>query len=304
MKVIKTKKFKESILTSIINQKEEFQDISGPFVSKLHHRYQTQDKLYFITDLVVGSKLSDYLLRKFQLKEKAVRFYAAEMVLALKAIHEKGVIYKGLKPSNVLIDHQGHIKVKEPGVSLLTEDNLSRNTTSGESSYIAPEILLGEGASRMNDWWSFGAIMYEMVSGYPPFLKSHNKEGNRFTNIINTQINCSKRISNALKDFLLKILCINPNERLGFNGISEIMNHEFFQNLNWDLIAQRQLEPPYIPKNKSISGINVSFLEEDLFQSFEDDQEGVFRNRAETVKNLYVKKFAESDHAASDSTRE
>mmetsp|Transcript_27138 Transcript_27138/g.24010 ORF Transcript_27138/g.24010 Transcript_27138/m.24010 type:complete len:199 (-) Transcript_27138:419-1015(-) len=198
MKVIKIKKETDEEISFIINQKTTFQNINSPFVSKLHHRFQTNNKLYFITDLANGSKLSDYMLRKFQLKEKAVRFYAAELVLAIKAMHEAQKFYKGLKPSHVLIDPQGHIKITEPGISVLEGIEELKRKNSGTSNYVAPEILIGNEYSKMNDWWSLGAILYEMISGYPPFLKySRSNDKRTFSNVTNNQIKSSKRISNA-----------------------------------------------------------------------------------------------------------
>jgi len=203
MKVIKDKKSTSESKIQLIKQKKAFKNISSPFLSKLHHQFQSHNKLYFITDLVYGSKLSDYILRKFQLKEKEIKFYTTELVMAIKYLHDNDIVYKGLKPNKILLDTQGHIRLIEPGMSIINEIQSLKGKMSGISNYIAPEILTGNSYSKINDWWSLGAIITEMVSGYPPFLKcTKGREGNYFTIVTNNQI----KSSNSLKDFLEKIL--------------------------------------------------------------------------------------------------
>lgn len=265
MKVIrKSKLHNQNDIDKIQKEKKIFKLLNYPFFAKLHYSFQTNDKLYFVLDLVKGEQLGDYMLRKFQLKEKAAKFYAAEIVLAIKYLHENNIIYRDFNPDNIIIDSNGHIKLTDFGFSAFYKSDESKTSICGTANYIAPEVLSGKGYSKMIDWWSLGAIVYEMISGYPPFLQNINNEKDiRYSNVTNNQIKFSKKFSPALIDFLDKILIIDPKERLGSNGIEEIMQHKFFKNVNWDDVHKRKLKPPYIPKLKDDPGVHISLVKVD-----------------------------------------
>jgi serine/threonine protein kinase len=129
MKVIKKKALVNEVdKKRVLQEKKIFKLVDHPFIVKLHYSFQTHQKFYFILDLVNGDQMYEYMLRKFQLKEKAVKFYAAELVLALKCLHENDIIYRDLKPSNILIDSQGHIKIIDFGLSTFTDLNAVRQS--------------------------------------------------------------------------------------------------------------------------------------------------------------------------------
>ncbi|CAI2371424.1 unnamed protein product [Moneuplotes crassus] len=304
MKVVRLKNLPVEYQEEIIAQKQTFKDINCYFLSKLHHHFVAQRKLYFITDLVKGTKLSDYLYRKFQVKEKAIKFYAAEMVIALKALHDNDVTYPGLTPGNIMIDTQGHVKILEPGRSNIQNITTLLGQIEGTSHYVAPEVVQGNELSHINDWWSLGAILYEMVSGYPPFLKfSENTGEMEFTLVKNNQIFSSKKISTSFKDFLKKLLCIDPENRLGAGGAEEIMKHEFFDSLIWESIALKQQETPYLPKEIPVS--SPPQKEKECSKDFEEWKESPRTDKPCSYPSKFLPEFCMSnDVVLSVSTNE
>ena len=144
--------------------------IDHPFVVKLHFAFQNSETFYFITDFLNGGELFHHLCNEIRFSENRARFYAAELILALDHLHKNGIIYRDLKPENVLLDSQGHIKITDFGLSKLKpEQNNQTNTFCGTPEYLAPEIIIGKGHSFGVDWWSLGMLLYEMISGINPF---------------------------------------------------------------------------------------------------------------------------------------
>lgn len=303
MKVIKKKAIvDEADKKRVLQEKKIFNLVDHPFIVKLHHSFQTHQKFYFILDLVNGDQLYEYMLRKFHLKEKAVKFYAAELVLALKCLHENDIIYRDLKPSNILIDSQGHIKIIDFGLSTFANLNAVRQSIWGSPNYIAPEMLNNMKYSKMVDWWSLGAVLYEMISGYPPFLHATTKSEEKvYTTITCNQIKFSKKLSPALKDFLDGLLRTNPEERLGANGVEEIMKHDFFQGINWLDVKNKTLKPPYVPKVRAPDEVDL-FNEDALKESFEEEQEKEYYEKPVSYKEKHVNKFTFSETSILNTT--
>ena len=183
----------------IVRQMKAYQKATNPFVVKIYHIFQTQQKIYIIMDLVKGVKLGSYIKKKFQLKEKEVRFYASEIFFAIKWLHEDNIIHWNLNPNNILIASDGHIKInlwktaqsleqsllsQTSGSSLADYNKESKTSFWRKSNFVAPEVVDNQNYSFTADWWSLGAMIHQMISGYPPFKNS--------SHIINNQIRFSK----------------------------------------------------------------------------------------------------------------
>lgn len=171
MKVIKKSTLrKESHKKRAITEKNIMQKCESPFIVKLHYTFQTDEKLYYILDFVNGGELHSKLLKKVRLKESLAKFYAAEILLGLKCLHENGVLYRDLKPRNVLVDKDGHIKLIDFGLSKIQSEPENHRMICGTPHYVAPEMLKGDEHTEMVDFWSFGVVVYEMLHGYYPFV--------------------------------------------------------------------------------------------------------------------------------------
>lgn len=219
-----------------------------------------------------------HMQKQRKLPEEHARFYSAEISLALHFLHERGIIYRDLKLDNVLLDSEGHIRLTDYG---MCKEGISRptdvaTTFCGTPNYIAPEILRCEDYRFSVDWWALGVLMYEMMAGRSPFDTGPvtNQEGDQNTEEILFQVilerviriprSLSVRAGKVLKGFLNK----DPNDRLGCigeNGFQDIINHEFFRSIDWQLLESKQISPPYKPYIRDEMGLDnfdTQFTEE------------------------------------------
>ncbi|XP_063227891.1 atypical protein kinase C isoform X5 [Bacillus rossius redtenbacheri] len=244
-------------------EKHVFETASNhPFLVGLHSCFQTPSRLFFVIEFVRGGDLMFHMQRQRRLPEEHARFYAAEISLALNFLHDKGIIYRDLKLDNVLLDHEGHIKLTDYG--MCKEGIRPGDTTStfcGTPNYIAPEILRGEDYGFSVDWWALGVLLYEMLAGRSPFdiagaseNPDQNTEDYLFQVILEKTIRIPRSLSvkaaSVLKGFLNK----NPADRLGCHretGFLDIVNHPFFKSIDWEMLEQKQVAPPYKPRLES-----------------------------------------------------
>nr|AML79164.1 putative LOV domain-containing protein [Drimys winteri] len=254
-------------------EREILDILDHPFLPALYASFQTKTHICLITDYFPGGEL--FLLLDMQpkkvLKEDAVRFYAAEVVVALEYLHCQGIIYRDLKPENVLLQRNGHVSLTDFDLSCLTsckpqllipdaqekrkqkqrhlhpvfvaEPKRASNSFVGTEEYIAPEIITGSGHSSAVDWWALGILLYEMLYGYTPFRgKTRQKT---FANILHKDLKFPGSIQVGLhaRQLMYRLLHRDPKHRLGsYEGANEIKQHPFFHGVNWALI--RCMTPP------------------------------------------------------------
>ncbi|GLD50886.1 protein kinase C iota type [Lates japonicus] len=267
-------------------EKHVFEQASNhPFLVGLHSCFQTESRLFFVIEYVNGGDLMFHMQRQRKLPEEHARFYSAEISLALNYLHERGIIYRDLKLDNVLLDSEGHIKLTDYG--MCKEGLRPGDTTStfcGTPNYIAPEILRGEDYGFSVDWWALGVLMFEMMAGRSPFdivgssdNPDQNTEDYLFQVILEKQIRIPRSLSvkaaSVLKGFLNK----DPKERLGCHpqtGFADIMGHPFFRNVDWDLLEQKQVVPPFKPNISGEFGLDnfdAQFTNEPIQLTPDDD---------------------------------
>jgi len=231
-------------------EREILEGVDSPFIVQLRYAFQTPDRLYMIMDFVNGGELFFHLRRSTRFTEERTRFYAAEIFLALDYLHSIGVIYRDLKPENVLVDVEGHIKLTDFGLSkkfFAGDRNEKTFSFCGTPEYLAPEILKGVGHDKGVDYWSLGALIYEMLAGAPPFYSRSRDE--MFRNMLSKPVQMKSHFSNKAIGLLRNLLVVDPKKR--FSSSNEIKNHPFFEGIDWELLLQKKAEPPFKPQVSS-----------------------------------------------------
>ncbi|KAF7554958.1 hypothetical protein G7046_g6672 [Stylonectria norvegica] len=221
-----------------------------PFVVKLFYAFQDQEMLYLILEYGQGGELFTHLNTEKMFSETDAAFYMAEMLLAISHLHtDLGVVYRDLKPENCLLDADGHLLLTDFGLSKVAVDQSdSCNSMLGTVEYMAPEVVLGKKYGRPVDWWSFGALGYDLMTGSPPFRGGNHAKIQE--NIVKQKLVMPYFLSLDARDLLTRLLRKDPTKRLGANmpkDLQTMKKHRFFRKIDWKRLAARELEPPIQP---------------------------------------------------------
>ncbi|KJX96294.1 serine/threonine-protein kinase gad8 [Zymoseptoria brevis] len=222
--------------------------INNPFIAPLKFSFQSPDKLYLVLAFVNGGELFYHLQKEQRFDINRSRFYAAELLCALECLHGFGVIYRDLKPENILVDYVGHIALCDFGLCKLDmKDEDKTNTFCGTPEYLAPELLHGQGYTKAVDWWTLGVLLYEMLTGLPPFYDENTNE--MYRKILSEPLHFPgpEVVPPAARDLLTKLLDRDATRRLGTNGAAEIKAHPFFHSIDWRKLLDRKYEPSFKP---------------------------------------------------------
>ncbi|XP_043517069.1 mucin-17-like isoform X2 [Frieseomelitta varia] len=214
-----------------------------PYLCHLFCTFQTDSHLFFVMEYLNGGDLMFHIQKSGRFPEPRARFYAAEIWSGLNFLHKKGIVYRDLKLDNVLLDFEGHIRIADFGMCKL-QIFLDRtaDTFCGTPDYMAPEIIKGLKYNQAVDWWSYGVLLYEMLTGQSPF--SGCDEDELFWSICNERPFIPRYLSQDSSDILIALLEKDSGKRLAGH---EIATHSFFESLQWDRLERRQLEPPFKP---------------------------------------------------------
>ncbi|KAI1073498.1 kinase-like protein [Whalleya microplaca] len=221
-----------------------------PFVVKLFYAFQDLEKLYLILEYGQGGELFTHLNTEKMFPEPVAAFYMAEMVLALSHLHDTlGVVYRDLKPENCLLDAQGHLLLTDFGLSkVAVEDDGSCKSILGTVEYMAPEVVLGQKYGKSVDWWSFGALGYDLMTGNPPFRGGNHAKIQH--NIVKQKLVLPYFLGPDAKDLLARLLRKDPAKRLGSHmprDLQALRRHRFFRKIDWKRLAAREMDPPIRP---------------------------------------------------------
>ena len=216
--------------------------LSFPFIVKLFYAFQTETTLNFVLEYAKGGELFSLLRKENILIESEAAFYLAQLCLALKYLHDAGIIYRDLKPENILLDSEGYIKITDFGLCKIVGLEDKSSTFCGTIEYMAPEVLSGKAYSQEVDWWSLGAVGYDMLVGKSPFYSSNRKS--TIEKILKSKLEYPKHISPYSRDILAKLLKKNPNQRIKEEAI---FKHKMFRNIDWLKLRNREICPPYFP---------------------------------------------------------
>ncbi|NWW80614.1 KS6A2 kinase, partial [Climacteris rufus] len=248
MKVLKkaTLKVRDRVRSKM--ERDILAEVNHPFIVKLHYAFQTEGKLYLILDFLRGGDLFTRLSKEVMFTEEDVKFYLAELALALDHLHGLGIIYRDLKPENILLDEEGHIKITDFGLSKEAIDHDKRAYSfCGTIEYMAPEVVNRRGHTQSADWWSFGVLMFEMLTGSLPFQGKDRKE--TMALILKAKLGMPQFLSIEAQSLLRALFKRNPSNRLGagFDGVEEIKRHPFFATIDWNKLYRKEIKPPFKP---------------------------------------------------------
>nr|KAG5685907.1 hypothetical protein BaRGS_005416 [Batillaria attramentaria] len=224
----------------IKNEKEILADISHPFIVNMTWSHKDNTFLYMLMEYVPGGELFSYLRNMGRFNNSASNFYASEIVCALDYLHLRNYVYRDLKPENLLLDREGHLKITDFGFAKKVLDRTW--TLCGTPEYLAPEIILSKGHNKAVDWWSLGVLIFEMLVGYPPFY-ADNPFG-IYEKILAGKVEWPKHIDLVAKDLIKKLLVQDRTRRLGNmkNGAEDIKRHKWFKGVDWDTVPARKLQ--------------------------------------------------------------
>ncbi|CAH1794635.1 unnamed protein product [Owenia fusiformis] len=236
----------------IFSEKKIMSDAKCQFIARLFKTYKDRKFVYMLMEVCLGGELWTILRDRGSFDDQTTRFYVACVVEAFQYLHNHGIIYRDLKPENLLLNNQGYVKLVDFGFAKKIGAGRKTWTFCGTPEYVAPEIILNKGHDHAADYWSLGILMFELLTGSPPFSGA---DPMKTYNIILKGIDViefPKRISRNAHTLIKRLCKDNPSERLGYqkNGITDIKKHKWFQGFDWDGLNRTSLTPPIVPKVK------------------------------------------------------
>ncbi len=233
----------------VMSEKNVMAAMNHPFIIKLFATYKDKDFLYFLLEVCLGGELFTLLRSQRLFDENTAKFYAACVVLAFEHMHAQNIIYRDLKPENLLLDSQGYIKIVDFGFAKIC--NEQTYTLCGTPDYLAPEVILGQGHGKGVDWWTLGVLIYEMLASYPPFYDEDPME--TYKKILGGQVDYPRHFSKEAVDLLSKLLNLKATKRYGVikGGATLIKQHPWFAGFDWDGLYNKQIKAPFLPEVKN-----------------------------------------------------
>ncbi|XP_065831141.1 serine/threonine-protein kinase Sgk2-like [Oscarella lobularis] len=276
---VKTKREEARILA----EAQILRRIDHPFCVSLLSSFQSDEHLFYVFPFLNGGMLFYHLKREMKFSENQSRFYIGEIILATEYLHSLGIIFRDLKPENVLLSSLGHVCLTDFGSAKDLEGSDQTSTFCGTPSYIAPEIIRGEQYGLSVDWWTCGVFLYEMLTGQAPFQARDRVQ--LYKKVLRSSITFPMYLSSNAVRLISQLLNKTPNQRLGHvyrsrtETATEIKSHAFFSQRDekeeeeedqddegrpsfiyntwtWEELEALSVAPPFVPMIKS--GFDVS----------------------------------------------
>ncbi|GAA5983797.1 hypothetical protein JCM11641_005195 [Rhodosporidiobolus odoratus] len=262
---------KQRAVNNIIQERRLLEEIDSPFVCNLRFAFQDDENLFMVLDLMLGGDLRFHLDRLGSMKEDVVKFYVAEMALALGDLHKRGIVHRDIKPDNILLDEKGHAHLTDFNIAVHFTERRALTSVAGSMAYMAPEVLAKRGYFATVDWWSLGVVTYELLFGKRPYRGKTNstltqailKETIRFPD------NTEEVVSPEGVDLIRGLLQRDPKKRLGCKGtggLEAFKLHPWFRGYDWSVIERKEAEPPFEPDSKKANFDATHELEELLLE--------------------------------------
>jgi cGMP-dependent protein kinase len=257
---------KTGMQSSVIAEKEVQLMCDSPFIVKLFETYNGTQTLYLLLELALGGELyATYNKKQLWGREDCAKFYVAGTTFAFEHLHARKVVFRDLKPENLLLNEKGEVKLTDMGLAKVVVGKTT--TTCGTPDYFAPEIIASKGHAHGVDWWTLGILSFELMIGHPPFESATPMQIYKKVKKGINKVNFPKKCPQSCEDFIKALCHGNPSERLPMRkgGTKNIKSHPWFEGFDWTAMEEVKMTPPYLPKVKSTKDIgNFSASEEDL----------------------------------------
>ena len=285
----KCKLIEQKCYEDIIYEQELCSRIEHPFIASLVFSFQDKDYLYMVNDLMSGGDLRYWYIQKKLFNEKECKFIVACIILALEYLHTNKIIHRDLKPENILFDKNGYIRIIDFGIAKQLENEPEEHVihVSGSPGYMSPEAMFKEKHSYVSDFFSLGVICYEMMMKKRPYIGKNRQEikekmSKEQIQLKNNEI--PKGWSSEFVNFINKLLIKNPENRLGYKGISELKFHPWLKYYDWKLVYLKKEKAPFVPPKKVVCS------EENVVESRKDSNAKKFLKIKQS--ELYQKAFS------------
>ncbi|KAL3876578.1 hypothetical protein ACJMK2_034412 [Sinanodonta woodiana] len=299
----------------VMREKEVLMKVNHQFFIRLYYTFQDNDRLYFVLSYARNGELLDFLHKVSSFDEECSKFYTAEIVSALEYLHGLGIIHRDLKPENILLSDEMHIQITDFGsAKILKKGNdfqegessepvqpTRKNSFVGTAHYVSPEVLTSKSTYYSSDLWALGCIVYQLLSGEPPFRGSH--EYQIFQKITKLEYEFPDGFKPVARDLVEKLLVLDPTKRLGceeMGGYGTLKAHKYFEGIKWETLGERKPPDiiPYLPATSSNPencwsrlrpGLDDARIGEIITQTIITDDERKRRLEEQAQKNEYHK---------------
>lgn len=238
--------------------------VDHPFLVKMYDSFQDDTYLYMVLDFIIGGEVFSHLRALGSFTNEMAKFYTAQITLAFEFLHTRSIVYRDLKPENLLLDRNGYVQVVDFGFAKVVRDRTW--TLCGTPEYLAPEIIQSKGHNKGVDWWALGVLIFEMLAGHPPFYDENGNQFGIYQRILANKPVFPSGFNPDAIDLIRALLTTDVSNRLGClrNGAEDVKQHKWFSGFDWDGLIHHRLPAPIIPHVEADDDVKN-------FDEYEDD---------------------------------